>query len=100
MLPFHQTINAFERQISQDEALYFIVVMLASPAFAPVKASCPPLPSEFEAMTSGAERSRPLKSVGKRNKKRRDEAQRELQSKRARRDSSSSSSEGELFKDL
>ena len=59
-----------------------------------------PLPSESEATTSGAERSRPLKSVGKRNKKRRDEAQRELHSKRARRDSSSSSSEGELFKDL
>ena len=55
---------------------------------------------ESEATTSGAERSRPLKSVGKRNKKRRDEAQRELQSKRARPDSSSSSSEGELFKDL
>ena len=59
-----------------------------------------PLPSESEATTSGAERSRPLKSVGKRNKKMRDEAQRELHSKRARRDSSSSSSEGELFKDL
>ena len=56
---------------------------------------------ESEATTCGAERSRPLKSVGKRNKKRRDEAQRELRSKRARRDSSSSSSsEGELFKDL
>ena len=59
-----------------------------------------PLPSESEATTSGAERSRPLKSVGKRNKKMRDEAQRELHSKRARLDSSSSSSEGELFKDL
>ena len=64
------------------------------------KPPAPPLPSESEATTSGAERSRPLKSVGKHNKKRRDEAQRELQSKRARRDSSSSSSEGELFKDL
>ena len=60
-----------------------------------------PLPSESEATTSGAERSRPLKSVGKHNKRRRDEAQRELQLKRACRDSSSSSSlEGELFKDL
>ena len=64
------------------------------------KPPAPPLPSESEATTSGAERSRPLKSVGKRNKKRRDEAQRELQPKRARQDSSSSSSEGELFKDL
>ena len=64
------------------------------------KPPAPPLPSESEATTFGAERSRPLKSVGKRNKKRRDEAQRELQSKRARQDSSSSSSEGELFKDL
>ena len=58
-----------------------------------------PLPSESEATTSGAKRSHPLKSVGKRNMKRRDEAQLEPQSKRARRDSSSSL-EVELFKDL
>ena len=56
----------------------------------------PPAPSESETTTFGAERSRPLKSVGKHNKKRRDSL------KRARRNSSSSSSssEGELFKHL
>ena len=56
------------------------------------KPPAPPLPSESEATTSGAERSRPLNSVGKRNKKRRGEAQRQLHLKGARRDSSSSSS--------
>ena len=39
-------------------------------------------------------------SVGKRNKKRKDEAARELQAKQTRRSDSSSSSKGELFKDL
>ena len=81
-------------------------VASSSSSFPPKPLSCPkplapPLPSESEATTSGAEPSRPLKSVGKRNKKRQDEAQRELQLKLACRDSSSSSSssEGELFKD-
>ena len=78
-------------------------VASSSSSLPPLPQSKPParpLPSESEATTSGAERSCPLKSVGKRHKKRRDEAQRELQSKRARPDSSSSSSEGKLFKDL